>query len=336
MQFSVTSTGTRRGVADYLNARYRLDLVPSFSRAMFFTSQRTTNNPSNNILRLRHAQHGSKIQQYFMLFTRSIGNYSRCSVLLINRCIDAAYVVTGITAPDCVYNDTLLECEMEADNMCVSDILIWQGVPLFEPTTIAGMSARFIEPFHPNRHAIMLEWVKNIRGTGSGTIPIKVATWYTNVEDAHHAYCLKESSATHLVARSNRKTIYQKDAMISLSVASSSTSSSTSITTNPNSTYTNEPVGGVGGGGLQEENTPDTNVDTNVSGIVREFYVHATDLPDVFELYSDKSMISVLESPEAVACVRSMRDSELLRDHQGSMMKFEFVSHLQKWTPFKC
>jgi hypothetical protein len=224
---------------------------------------------------------------------------------------------------------------MEADNMCVSDILIWQGVPLFEPTTIAGMSARFIEPFHPNRHAIMLEWVKNIRGTGSGMIPIKVATWYTNVEDAHHAYCLKESSATHLVARSNRKTIYQKDAMISLSIASSSTST---ITTNPNNpndvdVLQTEPPPPVS---LQEENAPDTNVDTNVSGIVREFYVHATDLPDVFELYSDKSMISVLESPEAVACVRSMRDSELLRDHQGSMMKFEFVSHLQKWTPFKC
>lgn len=316
MQFSSTSTGTRRGVVEYLNARYRLDLVPSFSRAMFYTSHRS-NNPSNSIFRLRHTQQCSRVQQYLMLFTRSIGNNSRCSVLLINRCIDLAYVVTGITAPYVVYNDTLVECEMEVDNMCVSDILIWQGVPLFEPT-LAGVSARFKDPFHPYRQIILMEWIQNLCGTGSGVVPIKVATWHATIEDAHIAYCLKENNATHLVARSNRKTLFQKDVMVSFSGTTAST----------DHVQPTMPQ-------LQEEEGTLCIHDSVGSSIVREFYVHATDLPDVFELYSDKSMIGVLESPEAVACVRSMRDSELLRDHQGSMMKFEFVSHLKKWTPFQ-
>jgi len=255
-----------------------------------------------------------------MLFTRSIGNNSRCSVLLINRCIDLAYVVTGITAPYFVYNDTLVECEMEMDNICVSDILIWQGVPLFEPT-IAGVSARFKDPFLPYRQIVLMEWIQNLYGTGSGVVPIKVATWYATIEDAHLAYCLKENNATHLVARLNRKTLFQKDVMVSFSATTASTDRLSPV----------QPVLD----NQEEETLCIPHIPNAVGSIVREFYVHATDLPDVFELYSDKSMIGVLESPEAVACVRSMRDSELLRDHQGSVIKFEFVSHLKKWTPFQ-
>jgi len=229
-------------------------------------------------------------------------------------------------APYFMYNDTLVECEMEADSICISDILVWQGVPLFEPSG-TGMSARFNDSFHPNRQAILMEWMQNLRGTGSGVVPIKVATWYESIDDVHLAYCLNENNATHLVARSNRKTLYQKDAMLPFSATTVST--------------VRIPVQQV----LQHVedtlciHTSLDNGNGNGNGndsIVREFYVHATDLPDVFELYSDKSMISVLESPEAVACVRSMRDSELLRNHQGSVMKFEFVPHLKKWTPLKC
>lgn len=325
MQFSASSVGTRRGIVEYLNTRYRLDIVPSFTRAMYFTSQRGgggCNLPvSNSLFRLRHAQPGSNVQQYFMFFTKSIGNQCRSSIVLLNRCIDVAYIVTGIVAPDCFFSDTLVECEMEApNNMCISDILIWQGAPLFDPAA----SSKFTLPFHPHRLNIIAELMKCIRGTGCGTVHMDMATWYQSLDDVMLVYIFDRCDTTHLVARSNRKTVYQKDAMTSFQPPSDQHAAvASSGTCNNNVTHHDDMMITNGDGEVVANN------------VIRNFYVHATGLPDVFELYSDKSMIGVLESPEAVACVRSMQDSELLRNNQGCVMKFEYIAHLQKWIPFR-
>lgn len=358
MYFTLSSIGTRRNVVEYLSVRYGLDISPSFSKAMFFMPQRSngqhsssSSSPppswcSNSIFRLRQVQSGTKVQQYFMFFTQAIGNHRRGSIVLLNRCIDAAYIITGITAPDSLFNDTLLECEMEAQRtMCISDVLIWQGTPLFE----SGTPARFSIPFYPDRHVILNEWLKHIRGTGCGIIQLEVPTWYKTLEETHSAYCNRYHDATHIVARSNRKTVSQKDAMSSLILIQQQQPSSQQHThvddtphntvnayASPNSVAIASPNSvAIAPCNQDDDNNNEHTQNNECVGMIRDFYVHATDLPDVFELYSNKSMVGLLESPEAIACVRSMCDSKILRSNQGCFMKFEFVTQLQKWVPFR-
>eukprot|EP00798_Chlamydomonas_sp_ICE-L_P029627 gene29627-5045_t len=93
---------------------------------------------------------------------------------------------------------------------------------------------------------------------------------------------------------------------------------------------------------LQPEDTEYASARIEPEAVRHLFYVRATHMPDVYELYREEVSASLSRSPDAFAGVRSMRDSLIMRSLFSAssgggatlpQCMFVFDTDIGKWTP---
>ena len=93
---------------------------------------------------------------------------------------------------------------------------------------------------------------------------------------------------------------------------------------------------------LQPEETKYASARLEPEAVRHLFYVRATHMPDVYELYREEVSASLSRSPDAFAGVRSMRDSLIMRSLFSAssgggatlpQCMFVFDTVIGKWTP---
>jgi hypothetical protein len=93
---------------------------------------------------------------------------------------------------------------------------------------------------------------------------------------------------------------------------------------------------------LQPEETEYASARLEPEAVRHLFYVRATHMPDVYELYREEVSASLSRSPDAFAGVRSMRDSLIMRSLFSAssgggatlpQCMFVFDTVIGKWTP---
>eukprot|EP00798_Chlamydomonas_sp_ICE-L_P013073 gene13073-3680_t len=146
---------------------------------------------------------------------------------------------------------------------------------------------------------------------------------------------MSSTTVTHIVARHNNKVATQKDAIMPLIFDDNSIipDDDAAIIADYDD-RSDDP--------LQPEETEYASARLEPEAVRHLFYVRATHMPDVYELYREEVSASLSRSPDAFAGVRSMRDSLIMRSLFSAspgggatlpQCMFVFDTVIGKWTP---
>eukprot|EP00798_Chlamydomonas_sp_ICE-L_P009301 gene9301-16437_t len=286
-------------------------------------------------------------RQFLLLITRAIGSSRSGSIVLINRCVDSCIAASGLFAPaDMFDDDTLIEGEMEDrllyDDVyptnitkeqthrvfCATDVLVWHGRPV-------GVGHHGPSGHHQQcmmnatqRTEILHTWYaefercnNNIVGAVSGDVEIILSAWHTNIVGLYRSLfvsptdnTMSPTTVTHIVARHNNKVATQKDALMPLIFDDNSiiADDDAAIIADDDAAIIADDDAAI----IADDDAghrSDDSARLEPEAVRHLFYVRATHMPDVYELYREEVSASLSRSPDAFAGVRSMRDSLIMR-----------------------
>eukprot|EP00798_Chlamydomonas_sp_ICE-L_P026733 gene26733-4300_t len=355
----VNSPDDRRAICRYLFSRYNLKMMdgpPKFGNSMYFN--RTLMPPhgaksipiasgNNMIFRAKYNAIGRHHQprHLLLLMTRAIGSSRSGSIVLINRCVDSCLATHGLFAPTGLFDeDTLIMGEMEdrlLDDVypanitneqthrvfCATDVLVWRG----RPVGVGHGSSR-------QQQCIM-------NATQRTDL---LHTWYAEFESSNNNLVGAVHSDVEIVLHNN-KVATQKDALLRLIFDDNNiiADDDSAIIADEDSAiiaddYEDEDAGHRDEDPFQPEETEYDSARLEPEAVRHMFYVRATHMPDVYELYREEVSASLSRSPDAFAGVRSMRDSLIMRSLFSAssgggatlpQCMFVFNTVIGKWTP---
>eukprot|EP00798_Chlamydomonas_sp_ICE-L_P006307 gene6307-2936_t len=315
-------------------------------------------------------------RQFLLLMTRAIGSSRSGSIVLINRCVDSCLATRGLFAPAGIFDeDTLIEGEMEdrilddvyQDNItkeqthrvfCATDVLVWHGRPVGVGHGTSGQQCMMNAT---QRTELLHTWysefessINNLVGAFRGDVEIVLSAWHTNIIGLYKSLFVSQrdnmmssTTITHIVARHKNKVSTQKDALMPLIFDDNNISVHDDEDADNNISVHDDEDDAVhrSDAPLQpEETTAYDSVSLQPEVVRHLFYVRATHMPDVYELYREEVSASLSRSPDAFAGVRSMRDSLIMRSlfsassgggGGGALPQcmFVFDTVIGKWTP---
>eukprot|EP00798_Chlamydomonas_sp_ICE-L_P013981 gene13981-19923_t len=319
-------------------------------------------------------------RQFLLLITRAIGSSRSGSIVLINRCVDSCIAASGLFAPaDMFDDDTLIEGEMEDHLLdevyptnitkeqthrvfCATDVLVWHGRPV--GVGHHGPSGQQQCMMNATQRTELLHtWYaefercnNNLVGAVSGDVEIILSAWHTNIVGLYRSLfvsptdnTMSSTTVTHIVARHNNKVATQKDALMPLIFDDNNiiADDDAAIIANDDAAIIadddeDEDTGHRSSDPLQPEDTEYASARLEPEAVRHLFYVRATHMPDVYELYREEVSASLSRSPDAFAGVRSMRDSLIMRSLFSAssgggatlpQCMFVFDTVIGKWTP---
>eukprot|EP00798_Chlamydomonas_sp_ICE-L_P027289 gene27289-4592_t len=311
--------------------------------------------------------------------TRAIGSSRSGSIVLINRCVDSCLATHGLFAPTGLFDeDTLIEGEMEdrlLDDVypanitneqthrvfCATDVLVWRGRPVGVGHGSSGQQQCIMNA--TQRTDLLHTWYaefessnNNLVGAVHSDVEIVLSTWHTTVVGLYRSLfvstrdnMMSSTTVTHIVARHNNKVATQKEALMRLIFDDNNiiADDDSAIIADEDSAiiaddYEDEDTGHRDEDPLQPEETEYDSARLEPEAVRHLFYVRATHMPDVYELYREEVSASLSRSPDAFAGVRSMRDSLIMRSLFSAssgggatlpQCMFVFDTVIGKWTP---
>ena len=339
-----------RNVFVYIESRYHLPITTR-RHSMYDPlhiirrGQEWVRDGSDIIVCLKKLTCTDASRQFLMLLTRSFNVCRSANVIFINKYSGSVFYSSGASCSSEYFHDTLVEGYFETpDVFSLSDILIHKGAPLFR----IEQEKRGVFSMDSVSRASLMQTLAEDFEKMQSPIKFTVPTWHSSVECLYRSIFSTEKVPAlpmHMVVRRNvNKYITQKDVFVKIGADPVTEAEQETETDDPVpmekavEEAVKEAVEEVVTNAFEEVATEYKEVEDETGD--RMFFVRATNLPDVYELYDHFASIGLIP-PDAIAGILTLRDShamtQLFKHHKGCRTvlrhTFSFNSTVRKWVP---